>query len=127
MKTVGELLSRDLKRAINEIIKVDQVDEQVVYDELVEYVVTPPMKDQYRALFKAYAESRSEPTESEGIWISGFFGWGKSSFAESFGYVLANKTVLGHPASDLFKERLNDTTAAQFIDVINTSIPTQVV
>lgn len=127
MKTVGELLSRDLKREINEIIKVDQVDEQVVYDELVEYVVTPPMKDQYRALFKAYAESRSEPTESAGIWISGFFGSGKSSFAKNFGYVLANKTVLGHPASDLFKERLNDTTAAQFIDVINTSIPTEVV
>lgn len=127
MKTVGELLSRDLKREINEIIKVDQIDEQIVYDELVEYVVTPPMKDQYRALFKAYAESRSEPTESAGIWISGFFGSGKSSFAKNFGYVLANRTVLGHQASELFKERLGDKATAQYIDVINTSIPTEVV
>lgn len=127
MKTIGELLSRDLKREINEIIKVDQVDEQVVYDELAEYVVTPPMKDQYRALFKAYAESRSDPTESAGIWISGFFGSGKSSFAKNFGYVLANRTVLGYQASELFKERLRDNVTAQYIDVINTSIPTEVV
>lgn len=127
MKTVGELLSRDLKREINEIIKVDQVDEQVVYDELVEYVVTPPMRDQFRALFKAYAESASEPTESAGIWISGFFGSGKSSFAKNFGYVLANRAVLGHQASELFKQRLNDTASSQFIDFINTSIPTEVV
>jgi hypothetical protein len=34
MKTIGDLLSRDLGRKIEEIIQVDQADEQSVYDEI---------------------------------------------------------------------------------------------
>jgi hypothetical protein len=40
MKTIGELLSRDLGRRIEEVIKVDQGDEQSVYSEITEYVAT---------------------------------------------------------------------------------------
>ena len=34
MKTIGDLLSRDLSRKIEEIIQVDQADEQSVYAEI---------------------------------------------------------------------------------------------
>jgi hypothetical protein len=95
MKTIGELLSRDLSRKIEEIILVDQADEQTVHDEITEYVATDSIRNQYRELFKAIAEAPSEPQEGIGVWVSGFFGSGKSSFAKNLGYALENRKVLG--------------------------------
>ena len=107
MRTIGELLSRDLGRPIEEIIKVDQDDEQSVYDEITDYIATDRIKDQYQGLFRAIADAPSEPTEGVGVWISGFFGSGKSSFAKNLGYVLANRSVLGKSTSELFKEQVD--------------------
>ena len=95
VKTIGELLTRDLSRKIEEIIQVDQADEQSVHDEITEYVATDSIRDQYHQLFKAIAEAPAEPHESVGVWVSGFFGSGKSSFAKNLGYALENRTVLG--------------------------------
>ena len=47
MKTIGDLLSRDLSRKIEEIIQVDQADEQSVHAEITEYVATDSIRDQY--------------------------------------------------------------------------------
>jgi tRNA uridine 5-carbamoylmethylation protein Kti12 len=93
MKTIGDLLTRDLSRKIEEIIKVDQADEQTVYTELTEYVATDRIKDQYREILRAMAEAPADPHEGVGVWISGFFGSGKSSFAKNLGYVLSNRNV----------------------------------
>ena len=103
MKTIGDLLSRDLSRKIEEIIQVDQADEQSVYAEITEYVATDSIRDQYCQLLKAIAEAPSDPNEGIGVWVSGFFGSGKSSFAKNLGYALQNHTVLGEHFADLFK------------------------
>jgi hypothetical protein len=126
MKLIGDLLSRDLSREIEEIIKVYQTDEHSVYEELTEYVATDRIREQYRGLFGAIAEAPAEPTEGIGVWISGFFGSGKSSFAKNLGYVLANRTVLDERASELFKKQLNHKRIAEFIDLINAKIPIEV-
>jgi hypothetical protein len=47
MKTIGDLLNRDLSRKIEEIIQVDQADEQSVHDEITEYVATGSIREQY--------------------------------------------------------------------------------
>ncbi len=125
--TIGDLIERDLSRRIEEIIKLDQLDEQSVYEEITEYIATKRLKEHYRTLLKAIADFPSEPHEGVGVWISGFFGSGKSSFAKNLGYVLANRVVLGKRAADLFKGRLQDPQCAGFIDFINQSIPTEVV
>ncbi len=91
--TIGDLLTRDLAHKIEEIIQVDQADEQSVYSEITEYVATDSIREQYHDLFKAIAEAPSEPSESVGVWVSGFFGSGKSSFAKNLGYALQNPTV----------------------------------
>src|SRR3972149_818610 len=104
-KTIGELLSRDLSRKIEEIIQVDQNDEQSVYSEITEYVATGSIRDQYASLFKAIAEAPSDPHETIGVWVSGFFGSGKSSFAKNLGYALQNRKVLDHSFADLFKQQ----------------------
>ena len=77
MKTIGDLLTRDLSRKIEEIIQVDQADEQSVHDEITEYVATDSIREQYHHLLKAVAEAPSDPHESVGVWVSGFFGSGK--------------------------------------------------
>jgi phage terminase Nu1 subunit (DNA packaging protein) len=106
MQTIRDLLSRDLAQPIEEVIKVDQQDEQTVHDEIREYVATDRIKRQYIDVLKPIADAPSEPTEGVGVWVSGFFGSGKSSFAKILGYILANRRVLGQPASELFLKQL---------------------
>ena len=127
MKTIRELLARDLTQKIEEIIKVDQTDEQSVYAEITDYVATARIKEQYRDLLRAIAEAPRDFNESVGVWISGFFGSGKSSFAKNLGYVLANRDVLGTKASRLFKDQVADERISDLVDFINQSIPTEVV
>jgi hypothetical protein len=127
MNTIGDLLNRDLSRKIEEIIQVDQADEQSVHDEITEYVATDSIRDQYHQLFRAIADAPSEPNESIGVWVSGFFGSGKSSFAKYLGYALQNKTFLGKPFAGLFKQQIEDERISNLLDLINTKTPTEVI
>ena len=127
MKTVEDLLNRDLSRKIEEIIQVDQDDEQSVYDEITEYVATDSIRDQYHELFRAIADAPSEPHEGIGVWISGFFGSGKSSFAKYLGYALENKPFCGKLFADLFKDQIEDERIGNLLGLINTKTPTEVI
>ncbi|MFQ5798885.1 MAG: BREX system P-loop protein BrxC, partial [Bacteroidota bacterium] len=127
MNEIRDLLARDLDQRIEEIIKVNQTDEQSVYTEITEYVATDRIKDQYRDLLKAIAEAPSDPHEGVGVWISGFFGSGKSYFAKNLGYVLASREVLGKNVSDLFKAQVDDQRISELLDFINVKIPTEVI
>ncbi len=127
MKIIRELLARDLNQRIEEIIQVDQTDEQAVYTEIREYVATERIKDQYNELFKAIASAPTDPHESIGVWVSGFFGSGKSSFAKNVGYVLSNQLVVGHQAGTLFKDQVGDEHISELVDYINVRIPTKVI
>jgi hypothetical protein len=120
-------LEQSLTRKIEEIIQVDQADEQSVHDEITEYVATDSIRDQYHRLFKAIAEAPSEPHEGIGVWVSGFFGSGKSSFAKYLGYALQNRPLLGTPFADLFKQQVGDQRIRDLLDSINTRFPTDVV
>src|SRR5258705_3364108 len=127
MKTIGDLLTRDLSRKIEEIIQVDQADEQSVYAEITEYIATDSIREQYQHLLKAIAEAPSDPHESVGVWVSGFFGSGKSSFAKNLGYALENRTVLGSKFANLFKTQLGHTQTSDLLDLINAKTPTEVI
>ncbi len=127
MKVIAELLHRDLSRKIEEIIQVDQADEQSVHAEITEYVATDSIREQYHLLFKAIAEAPSDPQESVGVWVSGFFGSGKSSFAKNLGYALQNRTLMGSPFADLFKQQIGDSRIADLLDLINAKTPTEVI
>lgn len=127
MRTVGDLLTRDLSQKIEEIIQVGQTNEHSVYTEITEYVVTDRIREQYRDLFRAIAEAPSDPHEGIGVWVSGFFGSGKSSFVKNLGYVLANRSVIDSKASELFKSQANDRRIGEWVDWINAKIPTEVI
>src|SRR6266516_4746402 len=127
MRIIGDLLARDLSQKIEEIIKVDQANEQAVYTEITEYVVTDRIRGQYYETLRAIADAPAEPHEGIGVWVSGFFGSGKSSFVKNLGYVLDNRTVLGHLAADLLKQQVQDEEITRLVDFITLKIPTKVV
>src|SRR5271157_4202813 len=127
METIGDLLSRDLNHRIEEVIQVHQADEQSVYSEVSEYVATTSIQDQYALLLKAIAEAPAEPHEAIGVWISVFFGSGKSSFAKNLGYALKNPKILNDDFARLFKRQVADDRVDNLLDLINAKIPTEVI
>lgn len=127
MEKIRDLLARDLTQRIEDVITLTQQEEHAVYTELTEYVVTDRIREQYRTLLRAIADAPTEPHEGIGVWVSGFFGSGKSSFVKNLGYVVADRTVLGQRAADLFKARVQDEEIAALIDNINARIPTEVI
>lgn len=102
---IGELLQRDLSKPIEEIVKVSQQDEKVVLEEIQEYVATRRIREQYLQVLGPIADFHT-PTERVGVWVSGFFGSGKSSFLKNLGYILSNRSVMGEPAGSLFIKEL---------------------
>src|SRR5829696_4056363 len=127
MTTIADLLHRDLSRKIEEIIQVDQADEQSVHAEITEYVATDSIRDQYHQLLKAVAEAPSEPHEGVGVWVSGFFGSGKSSFAKYLGLALENRTLAGDGAGDLLAASIGDNAITVVLKTIGEHIPTHAV
>ena len=122
---IKEIFENDIERKIEEVIKVDQDDDQVVADEINEYVVTSHIKQNFIQALEAFDEASRKPTEGVGVWISGFFGSGKSSFAKILGYILENRIVLGRPATDLFLPKANDDRIKAVLKGINHRIPTK--
>jgi len=108
MKKIRELFERPIDRPIEEVIKVDQHDEETVLQEIQEYVLTDSIKEHFYTLYDRIAQYPHEPHEGIGVWVSGFFGSGKSSFAKILGYTLSNRTVVGKPASEWFIEIARD-------------------
>lgn len=125
MTKIRDILQRPVEQRIAEVIQVTEGADDAVYEELSEYVVTRGISGSYLQVLTAIAEGPSDPPDSVGVWISGFFGSGKSSFAKNIGYVLMNPTVKDLPAAKLFKSRVADEQLKGLIDSINARIPTE--
>ena len=98
----------DINRDINGVIKVAQNDEKSMEQELREYIITRELRKHFTAFFNNYEKSLSYPTDKIGVWISGFFGSGKSHFLKILSYLLSNDTVAGKKAVDYFQDKFDD-------------------
>ncbi|MCW3699884.1 BREX system P-loop protein BrxC [Burkholderia cenocepacia] len=124
---IKTLFANDIHRRIEEVIKVDQTDEEIIRDEINEYVVTDAIRSHYTGIFDAYSETPNKPHEGIAIWVSGFFGSGKSSFAKMLGLSVANRNVAGESAAERFAERAGDMKLSVLLKAINENIPTHAV
>jgi hypothetical protein len=117
---VAEIFRRPIDRPIKEVIKVELADEDAVKDELSEYVATQRIQDALAKVLNQYQETIDAPnTEDTNVWLSGFFGSGKSSFAKVLGYLVENPVVAGKPAQDWF---FSNTTAPALQQLLVTKI-----
>lgn len=98
----------DINRDINGVIKVAQNDEKSIEQELREYIITRELRKHFNTFFNNYEKSLSYPTDKIGVWISGFFGSGKSHFLKILSYLLSNDTVAGKPAVEYFTDKFDD-------------------
>jgi hypothetical protein len=105
---IQDLFLKDIKREINGVIKVDQEDDKNVYTELDEYVVTKESRKHLDHFFERYYSAMETPTDKVGVWVSGFFGSGKSHFIKMLSYLLENRVVTGKSALDFFRDKIDD-------------------
>ena len=125
--TIKDLFANQIHRNIEEVIKVDQTDEEIVCEEIKEYVVTDSIRKHYRRILERYRVTPNNPHEGIGVWISGFFGSGKSSFAKNLGLAIENRSLKGQGAGALFGKRTGDETIQVLLSNIGEQIPTQAV
>src|SRR3954451_21151922 len=124
---IASIFANDISRQIEEVIKVDQTDADVIAAEIDEYVVTDAIKKHNLHVLERYQETPQKPHEGVAIWISGFFGSGKSSFAKMLGLSISNRTVAGESAADRFAERAGDKKLQVLLKAITEKIPTHAV
>ena len=105
---IQNMFVEDINRKINGVVKVDEDENKVLEQELNEYVITRELKRHFADFFNTYAEAFDEPTADTGVWISGFFGSGKSHFLKMLSYLLENKEVNGVRTVERFRKKFED-------------------
>lgn len=105
---IKDTLKNDIGRKINGVVKAENNLEATIAIELSEYVVTEEVRKHLTKLFDRYVDSLLNNTEDMGVWISGFFGSGKSHFLKMIGYIIENKVHGGKKATDYFRDKIKD-------------------
>ncbi|WP_022975319.1 BREX system P-loop protein BrxC [Nevskia ramosa] len=113
---IEALFSRPIRRSINGVIKADQNDAAAVWQELDEYVITRELDQHLRRFFETYLSALQRPEEASGkvgVWISGFFGSGKSHFLKILSYLLSNRAAVSaaggeRKAISFFEDKIKD-------------------
>lgn len=125
--TIRSLFASQIDRPIEEVIKVDQTNEQIIRFEIDEYVTTDAIADHFAEILDAYVETPNKPHEGIAIWVSGFFGSGKSSFAKMLGLALEDRRIAGEGAGVLLGRRTGRDKLVLLLHRINEAIPTHAV
>ncbi len=105
---IKDLFKKEIDRSIQGVVTIGNEDEEQKWQELEEYVCTDEITRSFRTFFRKYRESIAVPTEKIGVWITGFFGSGKSHFLKILGYILENEVVAGCEAVKYFEEKIQD-------------------
>lgn len=93
---IESLFDRNIFRTINGVVKADQLDETSIWQELDEFVITHELDGHFRKFFSTYLDAINRPDDADikgriGVWVSGFFGSGKSHFIKVLSYLLENR------------------------------------
>ena len=99
---IKDFFKKDINRTIETVIKADDRDH--ISDEVAEYVITKEIAKKIRDFFQAY----NDYDGANGVWISGFFGSGKSHLLKILSYVLENKEFDGYKSGELFAEKIEN-------------------
>lgn len=123
---IRDLFAKDINRSINGVVKVQDSKDGSIRQELDEYVVTRELQRHFATFFKAYGDAIDVPTDKIGVWISGFFGSGKSHFLKMLSYLLENRQIGGKSAIRYFDGKIVDPMVEAAMERA-CSVPTQAI
>lgn len=103
---IKDIFKKEIDRKIEGVIKADVIDDESVFDEVDEYVVTDELITKLENFFEVYAQTIGKPSQSVGVWISGFFGSGKSHLLKILSYILSSKSINADLIGELFCEKI---------------------
>ena len=115
MTTIRKIIKRDIGQKVEGVVKV--FDQSALATEIREYVVTDKIEDELKRIFDTFTQVSENirrggaSRDVVGMWISGFFGSGKSHFAKVLGYLLQNAQLedgSGDYCNDIFVKHLSD-------------------
>lgn len=116
MTTVRDTIKRGIAVKVEGVVKV--FDRAALATELREYVVTDKIEAELKKIFDTFTRASDtlrrggSPRDVMGMWVSGFFGSGKSHFSKVLGYLLQNDDLgdnSGEHCIDVFLKHLSDT------------------
>jgi len=97
---IHSFFEKSINRYIETVIKAD--DASNISNEVTEYVITTEIARKIGDFFQAY----NNYAGANGVWISGFFGSGKSHLLKILSYVLANLQHDDYKCGELFAEKI---------------------
>ena len=102
MTKIKDILSIHLEEDIKSVIDLNQQDEQSVIDELDGFILTESLAKHLADFCDFYTSNTAQP----GLWLSGFYGSGKSYFSKMIGFLLKNPVIKGTSIHDRFANKL---------------------
>lgn len=125
---IKDMFKKKIDRNIQGVIVVGEEGLQDEKSELEEYVVTKELQKHFDEFFSIYKTGIQGKTRKNGVWISGFFGSGKSHFLKILSYLLSNKLVENKHTLDYFKDDKKIHNAMTVADMeLAASVPTDVI
>ena len=110
---IRNLFNLTVERPIEPVVNyaTNAQREEALVREVQEYVTTKHIEDRIEQLLYALEDGASgNPNTEIGIWVSGFYGSGKSSFTKYLGMALdTDKQLAGKPFRERLAERLSPT------------------
>lgn len=101
--------AKDIYRTIEKVITYSASQEARLKAEITEYIVTDSIEEQFERLLTRMQSALEMGGENEvGVWVSGFYGSGKSSFTKYLGLALDESVAIeGTPFLKYLQDRLN--------------------
>ena len=121
--------SRDISRSIEKVITYQASQEERLRAEISEYVVTDRIEDQLEKLLeKMQAAMDAGGGHEVGVWVSGFYGSGKSSFTKYLGLAFDERfTIDGQAFLKHLQNRVQRATTRALLSTVASRFPAAVV
>ncbi len=104
---IRDIFATSIQKRIEPVVKVIDRQPEVVLNELNSLVVTPQWERYLRGILDSYADAADRNDEQGiGLWVSGFFGSGKSLMVKVLGALLEGGEIQGQSVHDIFLNRL---------------------
>ena len=120
---------KDIHRTIEKVITYKASQEDRLKAEITEYVATQSIEDQFEKLLSRMQTGMEAGGENEvGVWVSGFYGSGKSSFTKYFGLAFDDKVQIdGIPFIKHLQDRFQKPQTKALLSTVSKRFPAAVV